>query len=209
VEIVLREDRLPILRTRRLTLRDVTRKDVSPEYIKWLNDPVVTRHLEIRFAEQTPERVRAYVDGKLADTVNTKHFGVYEGGGERLVGTVTFPCVNHRHSFADVSFVIGHPDARGKGYATEAVHGAICYMFRECGIVKIWGGYYEGHSASARVFEKNGFRVEGRLKRKLVDYRNERVDQILVGLLAEDFRPREDLLGALPPSRKEAAEGRA
>lgn len=147
------------------------------------------------------------MDGKLANTVDTKHFGVYEGKGERLVGTVTFPYINLHHSFADVSFVIGHPDVQGKGYATEAVQGAIYYMFHECGIVKIWAGYYGGHGASARVLEKNGFRVEGRLRKKLVDFRNERVDQILVGLLAEDFRPREDLLGALPPSRKEAAGG--
>ncbi|MFA6294499.1 MAG: GNAT family N-acetyltransferase, partial [Victivallales bacterium] len=143
-------------------------------------------------------RVEDFIRGKLKDTRSSKHFGVYDNCGKRLVGTVTLPSIKWNHLSSDLSFVIGHPDAQGKGYATEAVHGVVYYCFRHCGLVKLWAGYYGGHTGSAKVLEKNGFREEGRLVKELVDYRGKRVDHVLVGLLSEDFVPNEKLLGGLP-----------
>jgi len=185
--IIDRGEKLPIIRTKRLILRDIEVKDISPEYIKWLNDPEVTKFLEIRFVPQTKERVKKYIEEKLKNTKDTKHFGVYDNDGTRLVGTVTLPKINWNHYYADISFVIGHPDAQKKRYATEAVHGVVHYVFTYCGLKKLWAGYYSGHIASARVLEKNGFKVEGRLIKKFINYKDERVDQIIVGLLAEDY----------------------
>lgn len=201
MEIIFRDSRLPIIRTRRLVLRDIEIRDITPEYMRWLNDPEVTKYLEIRFVPQTKKKVREYVQSALDDTRNKMHFGVYDKGGARLVGTVTLPHIDWNHYSADISFVIGHPDASKKGYATEAVHGVIYYVFRECNIVKLWGGYYQGHKSSANVFRNNGFRIEGHLKKKLINYKNQRVDHIIEGSLAEDFEPREKLLGALPPKK--------
>jgi [ribosomal protein S5]-alanine N-acetyltransferase len=193
---------LPVIRTKRLVLRAFRLEDITPEYVRWINDPETTKYLEVRHIPQTRERIEAFIESKLMDTLNTKHFGIFDEEGKRLVGTVSFPAINWNHLFADISFVIGHPEAQGKGYATEAVHGAAWYMFREIGLVKLWGGYYDGHAGSAKVFEKNGFTVEGRLRKKVVDYRGERVDHVLVGLLASEFSPKEGLLGSIPPEIK-------
>lgn len=199
MQIIFRGSRLPIIKTRRLVLRDIEIRDITPEYIRWLNDPEVTKYLEIRFVPQTKEKVREYIQSALEDTRNKMHFGVYDKGGERLVGTVTLPHIDWDHYSADISFVIGHPEASGKGYATEAVHGVIYYVFRECKIVKFWGGYYQDHVQSENVFRKNGFQIEGRVKKKLINYKKQRVDHIIEGLLSEDFKPDEKLLGKLPP----------
>lgn len=201
MEIILRGNRLPIVKTRRLVLRDIELQDISQEYVEWLNNPAVNEFLEIRFVPQDPERVRAYVESKLRDTRNTKHFGIYDQKGRRLIGTVTLPHIDWNHSFADISFVVGYPGLQGKGYATEAVHGVAYYMFRECGLAKLWGGVYGGHLASEKVFLKNGFQVEGRVRKKYVNRRNVRVDWVLMGLLADDFVENPDYLGALPPRR--------
>ena len=201
MEIIFRGTRLPIIKTRRLVLRDIKIRDITSEYLNWLNDPEVTKYLEIRFIPQTKEKIIEYVQSALEDTRNKMHFGVYDKGGARLVGTVTLPHIDWNHYFADISFVIGHSEASGKGYATEAVHGVIYYVFRECNIVKLWGGYYQGHEKSADVFRKNCFRIEGRFKKKLINYENLRVDSIAEGLLSEDFVPDERLLGKLPPKK--------
>ena len=187
ITVTERRGRLPVIKTARLVLRDIGVDDITPEYVAWLNDPQVTRYLEIKWERQTKKKVIDYVRAKLKDTTNTKHFGVYDQGGTRLVGTVTLPNIDRHHFFADVSFVIGHPQARGKGYATEAVQAVVCYVFQYCGLQKIGAGYYDGHRASARVLEKIGFKVEGRLEKKLVNEHNQRVDHILVGLLAENY----------------------
>ena len=199
MEIIFRGNRLPIIKTKRLILRDIEIRDITSEYIGWLNDPGVTKYLEIRFIPQTIEKIKQYVQSALEDTRNKMHFGVYDKSGEKLVGTVTLPNIDWNHYFAEISFVIGHPDASGRGYASEAVHGISYYIFREVNIVKLYGGYYEDHFESANVFRKNCFQIEGRIKKKLINHRTERVDQIIEGLLAEDFEPKKELLGRLPP----------
>lgn len=200
MHVVTRPGRLPRLETRRLVLRDIALADVSPAYVAWLNDPETTKYLEIRFVPQTPERVREYVAARLADIESAKHFGIYDEGGTRLAGTVTLPRIDRRHGFAELSFVIGHPGARGRGYATEAVHAVCWYMFFVEGLAKIYGGFYDGHEGSARVFRNNGFAEEGRLRGKLVAYDGRRVDHVLMGILRDDFRPDPALLGGLPPT---------
>jgi RimJ/RimL family protein N-acetyltransferase len=77
-------------------------------------------------------------------------------------------------------------------------------MFKESGLVKLWGGFYGGHSASERVFLKNGFQVEGRVKKKYVNREKVRVDWVLMGLLAEEFAAKLEYLGPLPPVRSTA-----
>ena len=201
MEIIFRGNRLPIIKTKRLVLRDIEIRDITSEYISWLNDPKVVKYLEIRFVPQTKEKIKEYVQSALDDTRNKMHFGIYDKGGARLVGTVSMPHIDWNHYSSDISFVIGHPEASGKGYATEAVHGVIYYVFQECKIVKLWGGYYQGHLKSANVFKNNGFQTEGRIKEKLINYKNQRVDHIIQGLLAEDFKPNERLVGRLPAKK--------
>tara|TARA_Y100000294_G_C8539639_1_gene330579 strand:+ start:373 stop:966 length:594 start_codon:yes stop_codon:yes gene_type:complete len=185
--ITKRKGKFPIIKTNRLILRDIEVKDITPEYIKWLNDPKVNIYLDIGLVLQTEEMVREFIKEKLKNTKDTKHFGVYDNRGTRLVGTVTLPTIEWYHHCGEISFVIGHPDARRKGYATEALQGVINYLFTCCGLIKLWAGYKEGNIASAHVLEKNGFKEEGRLTKKYLNYKNERVDHVLVGLLADDY----------------------
>ena len=182
-------------------LRDIEVRDITAEYIEWLNDPEVTKYLEIRFVPQTKEKIIEYVQSALDDTLSKMHFGIYDKGGTRLLGTVTLHHIDWNHYSADISFVIGHRDASNMGYATEAVHGVIYYAFRECNIIRLGGGYYQGHERGANVFRNNGFRIEGHLKKKLIDHKKQRVDHIIEGLLAADFEPKEKLLGTLPPKK--------
>lgn len=200
MEIIFRGDKLPIIKTRRLILRDITVADISQDYIDWLNNPKVNEFLEIRFSKQTRETVTAYIQAKLADTRNSKHFGIYDQDGSRLIGTVTFPVINWHHLFADLSFVIGHPEGSGHGYATEAVNAALYYIFNFCDMYYVWAGYYEGHNGSSSVLKKNGFKVEGCFRKKRINAQGVRVDNILTGLQKDEYKPKPDLLGVLPPT---------
>jgi len=183
-----RDNQLPIIKTNRLILRDIQQADVTEDYLTWLNDFETTKYLEIRRENQTEEKVRKYIDEKIKDIVNTMHFGIYDKKGTRLVGTVTLPSINWADFSSDISFVIGHPDARGNDYATEAVRGVVYYMFHYRKLKRLWAGYYKGHGASARVLEKNGFNVTKILKNKLLNYKNEKVDNIIVELLSKDYQ---------------------
>lgn len=181
-----RERGLPVLETARLVLREIRVEDVSDAYVAWLNDPEVTRFLELRFSPQPREAVEAFVRQMQEQFEDHHHFGVWDRDGTRLVGTVTAHR-NHHHGFAEVSFVIGHPEARGQGYATEAVHALCWYLLKQEGVAMLQAGYYAGHEASARVLAKCGFTEQGRLRGKFLDTEGARVDHVIVGLVAADF----------------------
>jgi RimJ/RimL family protein N-acetyltransferase len=180
--------------SRRLVLKQMVEEDITDTYLAWLNDLEVTRFLEVRFSPPSLEDLVAYVRRCLDPESRTLHLGVFDERGSRLVGTLTFNQVDRHHRTACISFVIGHPEANGRGYATEAVHAGSDFMFRKCAFVKLYGGYYAGHEASAKVFRNNGYRMEGRLRDQLLNYKEERVDHILVGLLVDEFVPDPRLL---------------
>jgi len=180
--------------SKRLALKQMLEQDITDDYLRWINDPKVTRFLEVRFSAQSRSDLVKYVKSTLDPANQSLHLGVFDQKGKRLVGTVTFHSMDEHHLSACISFVIGHPEARRKGYGSEAVHAATHYMLNLRGFYKLWGGYYEGHIASEKIFLKNGYRIEGRLKKKLVNYQGNRVDHVLVGICKNDFMPDKRLL---------------
>ncbi|BBN81088.1 hypothetical protein PA25_10730 [Pseudoalteromonas sp. A25] len=188
VSIELRNQMLPIIKTSRLLLREIQVLDITDEYVNWLNNPNINRYLEVRFTPQTKRTVTEYIESKLKQVKTSMHFGVFDKNGSRLVGTVTLGTIDMHHKAADISFVIGHPEAQGVGYATEAVHGVTHFSFTQGDIVKLYAGYYDGHVGSSRVLAKNGYKVEGRIKQKCVNNEGHRVDHIIVGILADEYQ---------------------
>lgn len=182
-----------MLHSSRLFLRQLSVKDISESYLAWLNNPEVVRYLEIRHTPQTYEKVCEYLSQreKMPDC---PHFGIFDQNGTRHVGTVTLNSLNARYKTADISFVIGHPDAGGKGYATEAVHAVCEYAFTELQLHKLTGGHYASHIGSRNVLLKNGFQQEGIRREQVINRAGQREDVILYGLLARDFQRNPGLL---------------
>jgi [ribosomal protein S5]-alanine N-acetyltransferase len=199
MEIILRKNKLPIIKTRRLILREINVDDISLEYIAWMNDPETIKFLDVRFRPPTIKDMREYIQSKLEDVISSMHFGVYDSNGMRLIGTVTLPHINRNHFYAEISFVIGEMSAKGKGYATEAIHGLTYYAFYYSGICMLYSEHLETNKASNRVLLKNGYIDEGRFKKKFIDYNGCRVDSVIKGLYIKDFIPQNKLLGKLPP----------
>ena len=194
MDIFIRTNLPPKLVSARLVLREVGVADISDRLLWWLNDTETTRFLEIRHVPQTKERVEQYVRERLAQPENP-HFGIYDSGGGRLIGTVTVNQFNPNHKTADLSFVIGHPDVRGQGYATEAVHAVCAYCFQVAGLYKLTGGLERENHGSRRVFEKNGFTLEGVKKQQCLDREGQRTDELLYGLVSFGFMPNFRWLG--------------
>lgn len=193
------ELRIPTISTSRLLIRPLAIEDITQEYLEWLNNPEVTKFLEIRRASQTFNIVKDYLISKNTDYKQGIHFGIFDNDGQRHVGTVTFNLQNEFHKTADISFVIGHPDAQDKGYATEAVHGALYFSFFEAGLRKITAGHYQDNLGSRNVLLKNGFTKEGIKRKQYVDIHGNETDSIIYGLHRDNFTPSPLLLGTIPP----------
>jgi RimJ/RimL family protein N-acetyltransferase len=84
--------------------------------------------------------------------------------------------------------IIGYwlaPEWWGRGIVTEAVRKIVEYGFAN-GFRRIQSSVYEPNIGSARVMEKNGFTLEGRLRKCRVGRDGEIMDELFYGRLRED-----------------------
>lgn len=70
------------------------------------------------------------------------------------------------------------PGRWGRGIATAVVRAASAHWIAERGLERLQAGVYDWNPASARVLEKSGFSLEGRLRRHVT--KNGRVGDVLL-----------------------------
>ena len=68
---------------------------------------------------------------------------------------------------AELGYWIGEP-YWGKGIATQAVELITSYGFDQLGLVRIYSGVFEFNTASQRVLEKSGFKLEGIFEKSVI-----------------------------------------
>jgi len=111
----------------------------------------------------------------------------------KLIGIVSAdnlaPGTTHR---AEIGYWLAKP-FWGRGIMTDVVRAYVEYAFRELQVVRLTAHVFEMNAGSARVLEKNGFKLEGRF-RKHLRKDSELLDARFYGLLKEDLpvqnRPR-------------------
>ncbi len=154
-----------IIETDRLVLDAVSEADCQSYYVDWLNDVDVNRYLETRWTEQNQESILQFVKSMKADPANYL-FAMRIAETGKHIGNLKIGPINIHHMYADLSYFVGDRESWGKGYATEAIRGAIGFAFDQFGLHRLNAGVYSGNEASARVLEKCGFEKEGIAKNK-------------------------------------------
>lgn len=107
------------------------------------------------------------------------------GAGERAVGSVGLSiaddaCVKAA-KVGIVGYWLGEP-FWGRGIATEALALLVGYAFERFPFHRLEANVKAWNPASGRVLEKNGFRLEGRLRDRI--FKDDAyVDQLVYGLL--------------------------
>jgi RimJ/RimL family protein N-acetyltransferase len=86
----------------------------------------------------------------------------------------------------DLGLWIGIPHQR-RGFGTLVVRLLVEYGFNTLGLDKLEASVFTGNEASRRVFLKNGFVLEGTI-RKAVRKRGRLVDEWLFGIVRDDLR---------------------
>ena len=75
----------------------------------------------------------------------------------------------------------------GKGIAPEAARAVITWAFETFGLARLWASTDAQHTRSRRVLEKLGMRHEGTLSSNHTGRSGERVDEVVYGLLREEW----------------------
>jgi RimJ/RimL family protein N-acetyltransferase len=93
------------------------------------------------------------------------------------------PASSHR---AEIGYWLARP-FWGQGIMTDAVSAYVSYAFRELQLLRLTARTFEFNVGSARVLEKNGFKLEGYLRKHLMKD-GQLLDARMYGLLKEDLR---------------------
>lgn len=166
-------------------LRPLERGD-APQLATWLNDPEVNRTLATLrpiclAAEET------YLS-RLAESQTDIGLGIMVRQGDQFVGTTGLHNLDLRNRQAAFGICVGDKTAWGNGYATEATHLMVRHAFRTLNLHRVWLHVYEFNPRAVGIYERVGFRVEGRLRQDV--FREGRYwDTLVMGILHDEWTP--------------------
>jgi len=113
-------------------------------------------------------------------------FGVRRLADDALIGEMVLDVVNWAGGDAFVGLTIGERENWGKGYGTEMMSLLLQYAFLEVNLRRVTLNVFEYNPRAIRVYEKVGFRHEGRF-RKYMNKEGRRWDMLFMGILREEW----------------------
>jgi RimJ/RimL family protein N-acetyltransferase len=139
--------------------------------------------------ENAEQFVREIVAGGMAAGTDAV-FALYHATTGELLGMVGLHGIAARSDRRTAHAELGYwtaPDARGKGYITEAARAVCRWGFEELELERIDWMAFVGNEGSRRVAEKVGFTVEGTQRRRHVQ-KGRIVDTWIGSLLRGELR---------------------
>jgi ribosomal-protein-alanine N-acetyltransferase len=177
--------RLPLLKTPRLLLRELRKKD-DREYFAFANDPRVTRYL--RWGPHTSlDETQAYLDGVLAGyrSGTDGPWGIELAQERRLIGAIHLMGIDTNQLKADVGVVL-HSHYWGQGLGSEALQAVLALCFTDFGLQRVQGLVITGNVSACRMMIKCGMKHEGVLRHYALQ-KGQWCDFSLYSILMEEF----------------------
>jgi RimJ/RimL family protein N-acetyltransferase len=135
--------------------------------------------------EEALRMIRGRQDWSAGDHAS---WAVVDLGSGALLGSLSLHRIDRAQGTAEIGYWTT-PRARGKGVATAAVVAVCDWAFTALGLDRIELLHAVENPASARIAEKAGFSLEGRLRRSYRYGDGERHDELLWARLRDDPRP--------------------
>jgi RimJ/RimL family protein N-acetyltransferase len=179
----------PFLVGKHLYLRALEETD-APRYVRWMNDPEVTRTLACGvFPLNLPSEVE-YIRKVCADQ-NGLNLAILLKNGDRHIGGAGLHGIRQVHRTAAFGIMIGEKDCWGQGYGTEATRLLVRHGFRSLNLNRISLHVYDYNARAIRAYEKAGFKREGVLRQEIYA-EGAYHDVVVMAILKEEWRAEDD-----------------
>lgn len=174
--------------TERLIIRRFRPSDVAA-FAAYRNDPEVARYQSwsTPFEWEAAQRLVAIFAGADPEEPGWFQYALESQVDGVLVGDVAVNLADNRMQ-AEIGFTLA-PAFQGQGFAVEAVDRMLEHLFRDRGLHRVSAECDARNLSSAKLLERLGFTREG-LRRQHTWIKGEWTDDLLYGLLAEDWRRR-------------------
>ena len=149
------------IETKRFLLRPLTPEDATERYAAWFGDPEVQRHIVSAASAPSVAELREYIAAR-AGRPDAVFLGIYTRDAGVHIGNIKYEPIDRAASRAELGILIGEPDWRGRGVATEVIVAANEWMAAHRGIGEVVLGVESAHTGAKRAYTKAGFEVLGR-----------------------------------------------
>ena len=180
-------DYLKCITTDRLLLREFVVDD-WPAVLAYQQNP---RYLRLypwteRTEAEARDFVRMFVDQQAESPRRKSQLAVSLPDSGLLIGNCGIRRKPENDWEADIGYELA-PDYWGRGYATEAARAIVSFGFRELGLHRISSWCIADNAASARVLERVGLKLEGRLRQNEY-FKGRWWDTLLYGMPVGEWR---------------------
>jgi RimJ/RimL family protein N-acetyltransferase len=179
-----KKDKVIFIEGKNIILRPLQRKDINFRYLKWINDPEVTKFMTTGVFPTTLKELENYYKG--LNKHNNIMLAIIIKSNKRHIGNIKLGNINWVHRYADLGIMIGEKKYWGKEYGVEAIKLILDYAFGRLNLNKVILGVYAIHTSAIRAYQKIGFKIEGKIK-KIFFMDGEWVDKFIMGILKEEF----------------------
>jgi len=172
------------MRNKDISLKKISKKDITIDYINWMNDVEVVQFTEQKYKKHTKKNIVSFIEKTNKDK-SSIIFGVFFE--DKIIGTIKIGKINKIHKSADISYVIGNKNFWNRGVGTIIVKRVCSFIFKKLKLKKITAGTYSLAKGSQNILIKNGFKLEGVLVKQIF-YKNRRIDHCIYGLEKKNFK---------------------
>jgi len=176
---------MPVIRTKRLTLRAARMSDAEDLY-EYSRDPAVAR-LVLWDAHTSIHQTRTYIRYLLRQykSGQPSSFVITMSDTGKAIGTIGFMWIQQDHRSAEVGYSLSR-DYWNRGIMTEALRAIIDMGFTKLNLNRIEAMHEVDNPASGKVMQKAGMHYEGRLRQRVYN-KGRFADVDLYAILRQDF----------------------
>jgi RimJ/RimL family protein N-acetyltransferase len=149
-------------------LRGIALADASERYLSWLNDSETTLGLASGRFPTSLEQLANYVEQILKDP-NSVMFAICDAVTGDHLGNIKLDRFDWISRTCELGLLIGDKNSWGKGIGTEVCTLTTRYAFEQLNIRKVSLTVYSNNPNAIRLYEKIGFKQEGRLEKHIYE----------------------------------------
>jgi len=178
--------KFPFIIGKKVYLRPLLREDLNDHYLSWLNDPVTTHYLESGTFPMSYEGLENFYT-EVTGSQNQVILAIADSESNEHIGNVKLAPISWVHRRATFGILIGNEQYRNRGVGTEVTHLILNYAFYKLNLQRIDLGVYANNESAIKMYERVGFKIEGRF-RKHVFFEGTYIDSLWLGLLISVYR---------------------
>lgn len=155
---------MQILENTRIQLRALEPEDVDILY-KWENDPSIW-HLSNTITPFSKFTLKKYLEQAHLDIFEAKQLRliIQKKSDNTVIGAIDLFDYDPLHHRAGVGILIGNPDDRNQGFASEALQTLREYAFETLSMKQLYCNICEDNKESLNLFIKQGYVITGHKK---------------------------------------------